>query len=51
LQHAYPPYALRPLRACSDRPRRCAAEKRDELPPLQLTGLHPLPLGKVSLAP
>jgi hypothetical protein len=31
---------LRPRR---QRPRRCSAEKRDELAALQLTELHPLP--------
>jgi hypothetical protein len=32
------------LAACRGRPRRSAAEERDELAPLQLTKLHPLPL-------
>jgi hypothetical protein len=33
-QHADPPHALGLLRACGNRPRRCTAEQRDELPPL-----------------
>src|SRR5262245_35147069 len=30
-QHADPSHLLRLLRACRERPRRCAAEKRDEV--------------------
>src|SRR5262249_49505370 len=42
-QPANPPHPARLLRARRERPRRRAAEKRDDLAPFQLTNLHALP--------
>jgi hypothetical protein len=45
-QHADPPNPLRLLRTPRERPRRCAADERDELAPF-LRALKRLDLGKL----
>jgi hypothetical protein len=44
MENRYPAPRCRLLRPRRERPRRCAAEQRDELAPFPLTQLHPVPL-------
>jgi hypothetical protein len=45
MENRYPAPRCRLLRPRRERPRRCAAEQRDELAPFPLTQLHPVPSG------